>query len=141
MTEFSITQCSWILGFMNKWWYYKLSYYVLYVLYMRLCVLWYIYIYIYIYIWYYIYYNWWYYMLYMLYIDDIICYSFIFGCIINFWHSLLIFQDQTERAFRLFQQLLKADPDFKKAKEAYRVSFEWLTFILFYILNQVLVFK
>lgn len=38
--------------------------------------------------------------------------------------SFLIFQDQTERAFRLFQQLLKADPDFKKAKEAYRVSFK-----------------
>ncbi|XP_065655341.1 dnaJ homolog subfamily C member 7 isoform X2 [Hydra vulgaris] len=32
----------------------------------------------------------------------------------------LYYQDQTERACKLFQQLLKVDPDFKKAKEAYK---------------------
>merc|ERR1712142_1224430 len=30
------------------------------------------------------------------------------------------YQDQTERAFNLFQQLLRTAPDFQKAKEIYR---------------------
>ena len=34
----------------------------------------------------------------------------------------LYYQDQTERAFKLFQQVIKRDPDFKKAKDAYKVS-------------------
>jgi len=32
----------------------------------------------------------------------------------------LYYQDQTERAYRLFQQLLRTSPDFKKAKDAYK---------------------
>lgn len=32
----------------------------------------------------------------------------------------LYYQDQTERAYKLFQQLLRLSPDFKKAKDAYK---------------------
>lgn len=32
----------------------------------------------------------------------------------------LYYQDQTERAYKLFQQLLRTAPDFKKAREAYK---------------------